>query len=131
MFEIGQDALCEHAGTLYPAKIVAIEPIEADATHDATTGIAEPRKYLVHYHGWKKRHDEWIPPNQVTLTGSKISSLVLVVAAVLRSCSWISSCSFVFRGGFDMRQHCAAGGRPAFPQRLGGGRAAGGTKACC
>lgn len=49
VFEVGKNVLADNLGTIYPAKVVQVEA----------------GRYFVHYHGWKKRFDEWLLPANV------------------------------------------------------------------
>lgn len=51
-FQPGEKILCFHGPLLYEAKCV---------THEI---IDKQLKYLVHYNGWNKNWDEWIPENR-------------------------------------------------------------------
>ncbi|KAG7442111.1 MRG-domain-containing protein [Guyanagaster necrorhizus] len=52
-FEIGERILCYHGPLIYEAKVLEAQNMESPAF----SGI----HYLVHYKGWKRTWDEWVP----------------------------------------------------------------------
>lgn len=69
-FEEGENVLALNRGIIYPAKILQISEDGEDGggadgpasgeDRDAET-TADSTRYLLHYQGWKKRFDEWVP----------------------------------------------------------------------
>ena len=55
MFALGQVIEADSAGTWYPAKVVEVNK--------------KARKVKIHYQGWKKRYDEWLPVTSSRLRG--------------------------------------------------------------
>lgn len=69
-FEEGENVLAENRGIIYQAKILQIsEDGEGGGGADGPTSgedrdagtAADSTRCLVHYQGWKKRFDEWVP----------------------------------------------------------------------
>lgn len=48
-YEVGDNVRCEWHGSWYDAKIMRVDPTREEGT-----------QYLVHYAGWKARHDAWV-----------------------------------------------------------------------
>nr|2LRQ_A Chain A, NuA4 complex subunit EAF3 homolog [Drosophila melanogaster] len=53
LFVDGERVLCFHGPLIYEAKVLKTKP-------DAT-----PVEYYIHYAGWSKNWDEWVPENRV------------------------------------------------------------------
>lgn len=56
-FAEGEKVICFHGPLLYEAKCIKV----SDKTKEKDRAI----KYLVHYQGWSKNWDEWVPENRV------------------------------------------------------------------
>ncbi len=63
-FEVGQRVFCYHGDVMYEARITTIEPSE-NAAEDSSS-----LRYMVHYHGWNKSWDEWVPVERLELYNS-------------------------------------------------------------
>lgn len=50
-FEVGQRVFCYHGEVMYEARITNMSPSEKDGS----------MRYSIHYHGWNKNWDEWVP----------------------------------------------------------------------
>lgn len=59
-FEVGQRVFCYHGAVMYEARITSMSPSEKDGT----------MRYSIHYHGWNKNWDEWVPVNRLELYNS-------------------------------------------------------------
>eukprot|EP00128_Syssomonas_multiformis_P016095 Colp12_sorted_trinity150504_noHs@24346 len=57
-FADGERVFCYHGPLLYEAKCLKAE------LKDVGNGKKEPR-YQIHYNGWKKSYDEWVPEDRV------------------------------------------------------------------
>jgi len=56
-FDEGEKVLCYHHGLLYEAKVLKLDT-------DKGAGPSQVQ-YFVHYNGWKKTWDEWVPESQL------------------------------------------------------------------
>ena len=61
LYAAGEKVLCFHGPLIYSAKILKAEKWTGD---DNVTGQVGPH-YLVHYDGWKKTWDEWVPETRL------------------------------------------------------------------
>ncbi len=62
-FAEGEKVLCFHGPLLYEARInkVRLRDNKPKAGGVAAPGATKILKYFVHYHGWNKNWDEWVP----------------------------------------------------------------------
>ncbi|KAJ7711526.1 chromo domain-like protein, partial [Mycena olivaceomarginata] len=56
-FDTGENVQCYHGHIIYVARILK----RATDANSATHGV----HYFVHYQGWKKTWDEWVPPSRL------------------------------------------------------------------
>ncbi|KAM9036417.1 mortality factor 4-like protein 1 [Sarcophilus harrisii] len=61
-FQAGQRLLCLHGSLLYEAKCMRVAEVTAEPEADVEAGSV---MYLIHYTGWNKNWDEWVPENRV------------------------------------------------------------------
>lgn len=66
-FEEGENVLADNSGSIYAAKILRVS--------EAQDG--EAAKYLVHYQGWKKRFDEWVPLSSLHKSDDPVALAVI------------------------------------------------------
>ncbi|RKO84807.1 chromo domain-like protein, partial [Blyttiomyces helicus] len=59
-FSENETVLCFHGPLMYEAKILKIEYRKSEDSPDVLTPY-----YRVHYRGWKKNWDEWVPESRV------------------------------------------------------------------
>lgn len=58
-WEVGQRVFCYHGKVMYEARVTVIEP------HERSSGGDGSLRYMVHYHGWNKSWDEWVPGSRL------------------------------------------------------------------
>ncbi|KAJ3179343.1 Esa1p-associated factor [Geranomyces variabilis] len=58
-FDVSEKVLCFHGPLLYEARIIDREVREAQGTNEAGP------YYKVHYQGWKRTWDEWVPETRI------------------------------------------------------------------
>ena len=58
-FADGEKVLCFHGPLIYEAKIQKLETTQGKDGKESTT------KYFIHYHGWNKNWDEWVPETRM------------------------------------------------------------------
>ncbi|XP_043847318.1 mortality factor 4-like protein 1 [Dromiciops gliroides] len=63
-FQAGQRLLCLHGSLLYEAKCVRVAEVAAELEAEAEAEAGSVM-YLVHYTGWNKNWDEWVPESRV------------------------------------------------------------------
>ncbi|WFC98972.1 Esa1p-associated factor [Malassezia yamatoensis] len=61
LYERDEKVLCFHGPLIYQAKILLAEDWKGDDNHNGAVG----QHYLVHYQGWKKTWDEWVPETRL------------------------------------------------------------------
>ncbi|XP_036609955.1 mortality factor 4-like protein 1 [Trichosurus vulpecula] len=61
-FQAGQRLLCLHGSLLYEAKCMQVAEVVAEVAAEAEAGSVT---YLIHYTGWNKNWDEWVPESRV------------------------------------------------------------------
>ncbi|KAJ7208046.1 MRG-domain-containing protein [Mycena pura] len=59
----GENVLCYHGPLVYLAKILKVQPGEADEKNTITG--QDGLHYFVHYKGWKTTWDEWVPASRL------------------------------------------------------------------
>ncbi|XP_044525494.1 mortality factor 4-like protein 1 [Gracilinanus agilis] len=61
-FQAGQRLLCLHGSLLYEAKCMRVAEVAAESEAEMEAGSV---MYLIHYTGWNKNWDEWVPESRV------------------------------------------------------------------
>ncbi|KAH6902543.1 MRG-domain-containing protein [Coprinopsis sp. MPI-PUGE-AT-0042] len=61
IFVVGEKALCYHGPLVYEAKILQTADFEEPAPLTGVVGM----HYFVHYKGWKRTWDEWVPASRL------------------------------------------------------------------
>lgn len=59
--DLGDRVICEHKGTNYEAKVIGKD----DGKDSKESDRSQETKYKVHYQGWNKNWDEWVPLNRI------------------------------------------------------------------
>lgn len=107
LYTDSEKVLCFHGPLIYSAKVLKAEKWTGD---DNVTGQVGPH-YLVHYDGWKKTWDEWVPETRLLKYNDENLARKATLQEAAKSGSLTSSSSTADKGGASGGGGGGAGGK--------------------